>query len=524
MSAQAGSEGSALTPDPAQMSLPPPLEAEPVGVPDAGVVRNTALQFATQMAGVVFTGALTLYLVRELQPSGYGLYALAISISGLLVLPAGLGLPMAVGRFVADHRRDLGEVRAILALGVRLQLPALLLCSIGLFVAAGAVAGAYGHPGLEWPLRWAALAIGGRAFFSFLTSVGTSIRQARIGLWMAISESAVETASSIALVVAGAGAAGAVLGKTIGYGIGCGAGLFLTLRLLRHPGVHPRLPRQLSRRNILSYAGAMFLVDVTFTALAQMDILILGALLSTAAVGSFSAVYRILIVLGYLGVAVSGGVAPRLSLGDGCPDTQAFGRAIRYLLVAQGVVIAPMLVWSRPIVDLLLGSHYHAAAEILRVLTVVAFVSAPAALISVSVTYMGEGRRRVKIAVATLVIALVSLYALIRTDGVVGAAIADDIVVVVWVGAHLWMCTRLIDVDLRRLGLCCARIVLASVVMAVPLLAIGTEHLSPGQWIIGLALGGLAYAGVLLITRELTRDELRSGLAAVRSEFRSAAR
>ena len=210
-------------------------------------------------------------------------------------------------------------------------------------------------------------------------------------------------------------------------------------------------------RAIMRYAGAMLIVDVTWSAIAQIDVLLVGAVLTSAAVGSFGAVMRILMVLGSLGLAVSSAVAPRLSLKGGSPDTRAFVQGIRYLLVVQGLVIAPLLVWARPIVDLLLGSGYHSAPAILRVLTVQAFVSSPAALISVAVTYLGEARRRVPIVLGTLVLGLIVTYVLIRVVGVVGAAIGDDIVQVVYVAAHLWICSRLITLDLRALGVSCLR-------------------------------------------------------------------
>ncbi len=486
-------------------------------MPDAGPVRNTVLQFATQLVGLLFTGALTLYLVRALGPSGYGVYALAISIAGLLLLPAGLGLPTALGRFLADHRGDLGQVRAILGFGMRLQTPAAAVAGVALFAAAGAVADAFGEPALTWPLRWAAIAVAGQAVFSFLAAVGTSVRQARLGLWMALTESAIETFASASLVLAGAGAAGATLGRAIGYGVGAAVGLILALRMLRRPRGGGLVRLRLRRRTLMRYAGVMFVVDLSFSALAQLDVLLIGALLSAAAVGAFSAVWRILAVLGYLGIAVSGGVAPRLSLGGGASDTWLFGQGIRYLLIVQGLVIAPMLVWSKPIVDLVLGPGYGSSIQVLRVLTVVAFVSAPAALISSAVTYLGEGRRRIVVVLATLVLGFCSIYVLIRAVGLIGAAIGDDVIVVVYLSAHLWICTRLITVDLRRLAWSLLRTLAAAGVMTLPLLVLGVDHLTAVQWIIGLVAGGLAYMAVLLITRELSPHELRSVVERLRS-------
>jgi stage V sporulation protein B len=479
------------------------------GVADAGAVRNTLLQLLSQIAGVAFTGGLTLYLVRALGPSGYGVYALAVSVGALLLFPAMLGVPMSVGRFLADHRGDLDQVRAILVLGLKLQVPTAVVASVGLFAASGAVADAYGDPRLGWPLRWVAVSISGQTLFAFLTATSTSVRRVAVGLWMAVIESATETAGSVAFVIAGAGAAGATLGKAIGYSVASAAGFYLMLRLVGGARRGGAVRRKVALRTITSYAGAMFVVDVTWGAIAQVDILLIGALLSSTAVGSFGAILRIVTVLGYLGSAVSAGVAPRLSRGGGGPDTQALSRGIRYLIIVQGLVIAPMVVWSKPIVGVLLGSGYRSSAEIMQVLAVMAFVSAPASLISVAVTYLGEARRRVVIMLGTLVLGLVSTYVLLRTVGLVGAAIADDIVQIAYVSAHLWICSRLITLDLRRLAWSGVRTLLAAGAMALVMLAIGTDHLSPVQWLAGACAGGGAFAAVLLGTRELTITELR---------------
>jgi len=477
---------------------------------DPGAVRNTLLQFGSQVAAAAFTAGLTLYLVRALGPAGYGVYALAYSIGGLLLFPAGMGLPMAVGRFLADHRENLGHVRAIFRLGLRLQLPAAVITAAGLFALSGLLADAYGEPRLGWPLRWMAVAVLGQALFAYVSSMVVSIRRVSVSVWMYLIESAAETSGSVTLVVAGTGAAGAMLGKAIGYGIATIAGLYLTLRLLGGARNRPdALPEKVGVRAISRYAGAMLVVDVTWSAITQVDVLLIGALLTAADVGSFGAVVRILTVVGYLGLAVSAGVAPRLSLGGGAPDARLFNEAIRYLIIAQGVVLAPMVVWAKPIVALLLGSGYGSADGIMRVLALWCFVGAPAALITVSVTYLGEVRRRVSIMLATLVLGLAATYVLLRTVGLVGAAIADDLVQIVYVSAHVWICSRLIPIELRRLAWSTARTLVAGGAMALVLFALGTSHLSPGQWVAGLCAGVAAYGGMLLLTHELSLDEVR---------------
>jgi O-antigen/teichoic acid export membrane protein len=487
---------------------------------DPGAARNTLLQLMSNMAGVVFTAGLTLFLVRALGASGYGRYALAINIGALLVIPTGLGLPMSVGRYLADHRSDPGQLRAILLLGLRLQVPAGLIAAVALFAAAGPVAHAYGEPHLVTPLRWVALSVMGQALFGFLTAAGTSLRQSGIPLRLALLESASETSASIVLVVVGGGAAGAVLGKSIGYAVATTAGVYLLVRMLGRIGGRGRTRSKVGAREVLGYAGATFIVDLGWTLIARIDILLIGALLTSAAVGRFNAVLRILTVCGYLGTAVSQGVAPRLSLGDGTPDVRAFSQGLRYLLILQGLVLAPMIVWSKPLVDLLLGHGFAQSAPVMQVLSVAAFVSAPAALLSVSINYLGAARRRVKIISVTLVLGIIATYVLIDVKGLIGAAVADDLVSTVYVAATLWVCARLIAIDVEALVRSVARILIAAAAMALILAIVGTDHLSPAQWLIGAAAGAAAYAGVLFVTREISMVELR----AVTAQLSTAAR
>ena len=86
-----------------------------------GVARGAVYSFGTQFATSAFTAALTLYLVRALEPSGYGLLALAIAIAGLVSIPADLGISGSVARFVAESGGDPARIPRIVtdALGAR---------------------------------------------------------------------------------------------------------------------------------------------------------------------------------------------------------------------------------------------------------------------------------------------------------------------------------------------------------------------------------------------------------------------
>ena len=121
---------------------------------------------------------------------------------------------------------------------------------------------------------------------------------------------------------------------------------------------------------------------------------------------------------------------------------------------------------------------------------------------------------------ATLAVGLVATYFLIRAIGVIGAAVGDNIIEVIYVLAHLWICSQLIPLDLNRLLWSTVRTALAAVAMGLVLLAVGTGSLSVGDWIIGGVGGLLAFGAVVLATRELTVDELRGMAGKLRAGLR----
>src|SRR3954454_5502374 len=90
-------------------------------IPADSIRRNTGFAVAKRIGGSLFTGGLTLFLVRYLGPDDNGAYALAISVGGLFLLPMDFGVSRSAARFIAERRGDAAEVRAVLLGSIRLK-------------------------------------------------------------------------------------------------------------------------------------------------------------------------------------------------------------------------------------------------------------------------------------------------------------------------------------------------------------------------------------------------------------------
>jgi len=485
----------------------------------AGAGRSTAFALATQLTTAAFTAVLTLYLVRALEPHDFGLFSLSLGIAALLFLPADFGISQSAARFIAERRGSFPAIAEVFADALRLKLLAGAVVSVLLFAVAEPIAAAYDEPDLDWPLRLIAGSVFVETIFGFYRNSFIAMNRVPTTLRLVFAESAAEFSLSVALVALGFGAAGAAGGRAAGYAFGALVAAAVTIRLLgrRSHAIAGRL-RSRSSRMIAGYAGALLLIDSVYAAIAQVDMLLVGALLGATSAGLFGAPMRFIVFLSYPGLAAANGVAPRLARGqESGPDVATFTTALRYLIVFQALLVAPLAVWAEPIVDLLLGPDYEESVDVVRALTPYVFLFGLAPLLSVGVNYLGEARRRIPIALGTLAISGGLGYVLIQEIELVGAAIATDLAYLLYVPGHLWVCTRLLDMRLRPLGLAFLRGLLAAAAMAAVLFAFGTEDLAPLEALAGGTLGLVTFALVLRLTGEASADDVRVVRDAIRS-------
>ena len=478
---------------------------------EQGIVRNTAFALLVQISTAAFTAALTLYLVRALDPGGYGVFALAVAVGSLLLLPSDVGISSSAARFIAEQRGDRGAVARILADALTLKVLVSGGLSLALVAVAGPIADAYDEPELVWPLRAVSLAVFGQSLLLLFQGAFVALGRIAVNLRITVAESLVETGTSVVLVALGAGATGAAFGRTAGYLVGALVAVAVTVRLLGRASVTVGRLRGGRASEIARYAGPLFVVDVAFAATGAIDPLLVAAFLDTAAVGIFQAPVRLVTFLHYVGYAVGSGVAPRLARHEReAPRVDAFRAGVRWLVLIYVPLAVGVAVWAEPIADLLLGSGYEESADVLLALAPFVFLSGLAPLASLTVNFLGAARRRVPIAVATVVVNLAVSAALIPAIGVVGAAIGSSVAYTVYVVGHLDICRREIGFPLGALGVTLLRTTLGGAAAATVLLLAGPADLSVADWLFAPAIALLAYVTALVATRELSRADVET--------------
>jgi O-antigen/teichoic acid export membrane protein len=487
-------------------SSPEPLDPQPVE-PDT-IERNALFAFGGQFVGGLFAAVLTLFLVRALGPEDYGILALAVGVGVLFGLVSDLGLSASTGRFLAEQRGDLEAARGVIADAFRLKLVVGVAVSALLVAFSVPIANAYGTSELIWPLRLSAIAIFGQTMFALALTSFAALGRVSWSLRVTVTESSLETASSIGLVLLGLGAAGAAGGRAVGFAAAGAVGVLLMARVTGwRPFAGPRGTRE-GRARIARYAVALMMIEGAITLFNRIDVLLIGAYLGAASAGLFEAPFRVTILIQYVGTALAVGIGPRLGSGSEEPAVDALVGGLRLLIIFQGVFLAATLVWAHPISDVLLGKGYGESIPVIRALTPFIFLAGIAPLVSIAVNYLGEARLRVPLAVSAVAVNTVVDILLIPRIGIIAGAIGSTAAFLIYVPGHLVILRRLLSFELRPLFVTLARTMVAATAMGGVLFAIGTGDISVPAEVLGVVAGPLVYVAGLVITRELTRADL----------------
>jgi O-antigen/teichoic acid export membrane protein len=481
-----------------------------------GPARNTFFSLASQMLSAVFAMALTLFLVRKLGPTDYGIVALAASVGVILLLLSDFGIPTAAARFAADTPTDRVHVAAVLrtALGLKLILAAVMV--IGLVLCAPLIANAYGTDDLTLPLRLVALAVAAQGIGGLFLAWFTALGRVSLNLRYQIVESVFETAGGITLVLAGGGAAGAIAGKAIGFTVAGLFAVFLATRVVGWRAIRAARERGFPARPIAGYGAVLVLVNTAIAIFGRVDVLIIGVILSPAAAGNFDAADRITTFMQYFGIAVAAGFAPRLAPGRRTEaDATLFMRAFRYALLFYLLLAAATLVWAKPLVGVLLGGAYESAPSVVAALAPSVVLFGIGEVLAVGANFLGAARSRVPLAIGALLINVVLDIILVPKMGVTAGAVGTGVALVVYVAGHVRIFQREMNVKFAPLIPTALRGLAAAGVAALVLYATGTEHLSPLEALAGAVVAPIAYLFVLVLLREVKPDELRAARAMI---------
>lgn len=480
----------------------------PPGVTRRSITSNTVYSLGVQSIGALFTIALTLFLVRALRPHEYGLLGLAIAIGGLVLLPAEFGVGGATGRYISQNYDNPKTLADIVRSALWLKFVLTGSTCLVLALIAPLVAELWNTPALAWALRAVAVVVFVQSTMSLLTSILTALGRVDLNLWVLLTESLLETGLAVTLVLSGGGAVGALSARAAGFGAATLVGAAIVRRVVGD-SLWPTRTAGAWAKKLVRYGGALLVVDSAFALFGQIDILLIGAFLSTSAVGLFAAPLRFTALLLLPAGAITSAVAYRVGRrADWEVEKHSLIRASRFVLIFQAFTIAPLLIWATPMADVLFGGKgYGASANVLRALVPFEVLSGLGLLFSLTANYLGVARRRVPIALLTLAINFGLDIILIPRIGIMGAAIGTDVAYAFYAPAHAWICANILGLSLKPVARPALCVAIGAAAMSGILALFGTGHLSTMRIVLGGILGSAVYLTVVVGTGTITANE-----------------
>lgn len=481
-------------------------------------IRHSAgYALIARLISAALTAGLTIFLGRSLSEGDYGSLTFGLSVIAIASLLAQFSIAASADRFIAERRHRPGAVANVLGVALRVQVVFAGLTSVALLGLAGPLCDLFHAPEAVWPLRVLAIALFCESVYQLFVGAFISSGRVRYNVVLASVESVVEIGVSIALVVAGFGAVGAACGVAGGYAAGALVALPIATRRLGRLRRKMAAEREVAPGEIVRYAGPLLFVDVAFRVFSNVDVMLIALLVGgESAIAAFGIPMRLAVFLDYPAAALASGVTPRLARsGDHEGDVRSLASSIRFLLVFQMLMTAPLVIWPQAIIHLLFGAKYPEAAAVLRALAPYVYLAGIAQVVTLAVNYLGEARRRIPLAVGMLLLNVVLDVVLLPRIGIVGAAIGTSAAYAVWVPGHLIILRRQAALKLKPIVLTALRTTLAGAAVVGLLALMGTGVVSVGVMIAAVVIAPCVYAIVLAATGELRREDLVRLRAAV---------
>lgn len=381
------------------------------------VARNSLVQFGGRGVTMAVQLAMLTLLSRYLGPEEFGHYQVVIAFLLLLNL-TDLGISTISARHLStgehDAERVLGNVLAIRA--------ALSVVSMALAVMVALVAN-YTRAERQ------AIAVASLSFpLMLFSSTYTAMFIARLRMEYAAIASVAQSLTSLGLMAAVAATNGGLIRMLVAYDAGFLVNSLVCLYFARK-FVRPslKLDRQLAR-TILRDAAPLGAALILTSVYGRIDIVLLRSFTDGDSVGYYGFAYRAVDLAAPLSFLFIASVFPLLSryhaAGEGAELRQLYQRSHDILTMFGLSILTMVILFARPIVEVVGGDAYAPAVTSLRILSLAFGLIWLSNLADYALIAVGQQRLSLVIASVGLVVNLSSNAVLIPLYGSEGAAAA----------------------------------------------------------------------------------------------------
>jgi O-antigen/teichoic acid export membrane protein/peptidoglycan/xylan/chitin deacetylase (PgdA/CDA1 family) len=457
--------------------------------------KAIGISFATQYVDMGIQFLSVMVLARVLSPAEIGTFSLAAMLMTMLHVFRDFG----VAQYIIQER-EMTPAKLQSTMGVSIVLA--LLAGAGLFALSGPVSRFYANPELRdvmWVMS-ASFAIS--PFGSLLLGVLRRENRLTAIFYVKTASALCQVSVAIGLALNGVGAislAWANFAGILAFGV--------VSNLLRPPGV-PWTPRFRGIRAILSFGSVSSLGNLANIAGSSAPELVVGKVMSIAAVGYFSrATGLVQLFTRLIGNALTPLVLPYFAQvrRNGTSLAEPYLLAVNQLTAVAWPFFSVLLVLAYPVTRALYGEQWDASVPVARVLCLGGAISAIGLFASQAMVAAGQVRSATLCNLIVQPLRIVAVLAA-ATQDLLAIAVALLLAETAGLVATCWFLRRTIDVAPTAIMRACARSAVITVcALVVPLMVWMAGSDQPSHTWSALLTGGvgamLGWIGGLALTR-----------------------
>ncbi|MEI7621044.1 MAG: flippase [Candidatus Moraniibacteriota bacterium] len=458
------------------------------------------------------------FVGRILGPADYGRYGLVVTLTTMVIILIGNGIPTAMAKYISEiFQTNPALVLVIKRKAIFLQTILIGAITAIFFFATPLISMALGDPTLTSLFRISTLIIPAFAMASFYFSYYTGLHKFGV-------QSILKTLRSILKVVAIVGLAWAlqspfkVAGSIVGYALAAFSVFLIALALdqLKYTREIKKaaktqdlsLPSDFDTKKLTNYAWQVILFFLAYELLISIDLyLVKGILRDDYLTGIYNAALTVGRIPYYIFYALTIMLLPVISKSTSENDHQQTNSIIAQSLRLMTILLIPAVIlmsqFSRPIIKLFYSAKYLDAAQPMAILAYgVGFLTI---FYVMSFVLNGAGKTKIPmwISIFGVILNTILNYFFIKQAGLVGSAIATTITSFITMLAILYFIQKDFGVMIHFKSL--AKMFVAGAVMYFATLFCSQGELIFLLWSLCLLVG---YLLLLYFMGEITQQDL----------------
>lgn len=391
-------------------------------------------------------------LGRVLGPADYGRYGIIVTLTTMVIILIGNGIPTAMAKFISEYF----ETNPKMVLKIKKQAIVLQIIIIGaitiiFYFSAPLISGILGDPTLTPLFRLSTLIIPAFAASSFYFSYYTGLHKFNIQATLKSIRSVFRIGSVVGLALI-FGLKGSISGYVIApflvFLIAFFIDKFKIGKDIRFASAKQTTPEiDFAWQKLFNYAWQVVVFFLAYELLISIDLYMVKAILrDDALTGIYNASLTVGRIPYYIFYAMAVFLLPMVSKSTSennhSETRKILAQSLRVILIFLAPMIVLLSLFSLPVLELLYGAKYAAGAQAMSVLVYgVGFLTLFYVL---SFAMNGAGKTKVSMAIAAVGVIVNSAlnYFFIKKYGILGSAIATSIASFLVMGMMLFYLKR----------------------------------------------------------------------------------